>query len=161
MFPNHQDMAKFLLPLAALLLWGSDMSAQSMMRVHLHGRNPVDFPVGQIDSVTFATVEEEPVQKGTLAGTWYWEGREQGYSETLTFNADGTFTCLDHYFDYGLDSSTYGIYMFFGSMLSMRSNGYGYSRFYQWMVTELTAKRLKVLTRMGSFTYMREGMNDE
>lgn len=137
------------------------MSAQSMMRVHLHGRNPVDFPVGQIDSVTFATVEEEPVQKGTLAGTWYWEGREQGYSETLTFNADGTFTCLDHYFDYGLDSSTYGIYMFFGSMLSMRSNGYGYSRFYQWMVTELTDQCLTVLTRMGSFTYMREGMNDE
>lgn len=148
-------MAKFLLPLAALLLGISNVSAQSVMRVHLQGRNPVDFPVEQIDSIALVTAEEESAQKGTLVGTWRWESREQGYSETLTFNADGTFTCLDHYFDYGFDSSTYGIYMFFGSMLSMRSNGYGYSRFYQWMVTELTDLRLTVLTRMGSFTYMR------
>ena len=45
--------------------------------------------------------------------------------------------------------------MFFGSMLNLRSNGYGYNRYYQWMVTELTEEKLTVLTKMGSFTYTK------
>lgn len=116
----------------------------------------MDIPIEQIDSVNFVTIDDVQTQEVSLIGTWYWESQEQGYSETLTFNADGSFTCVDHYFEYGFDSSTYGTYMFFGSMLNLRSNGYGYNRFYQWMVTELTETRLTVLTRMGSYTYNRQ-----
>lgn len=129
--------------------------AQNTMRVALKDGSCMDIPIEQIDSVTFVTTENEKPQDVSLVGTWYWESQEQGYSETLTFNADGRFTCLDHYFGYGFDNSTYGTYMFFGSMLNLRSNGYGYNRFYQWMVTELTETRLTVLTQMGSYTYTR------
>lgn len=131
------------------------LSAQNTMRVALKDGTCVDIPIEQIDSVTFVTTEEGETQSVSLVGTWYWESQEQGYSETLTFNADGSFTCLDRYFGYGFDSSTYGTYMFFGSMLNLRSNGYGYNRYYQWMVTELTESKLTVMTRMGSFTYTR------
>lgn len=135
------------------------LTAQNTMRVSFKNGTSVDFPIEQLDSITFIDVEDEPSQKVTLVGTWYWENVEQGYSETLTFNSDGSFTCVDHYFGYGFDSSTYGTYMFFGSMLNLRSNGYGYNRFYQWMVTELTETRLTVLTPMGSYTYSRQNKN--
>lgn len=142
-----------------LLLGITTTSAQNTMRVTFKNGTSVDFPIEQLDSITFVYVEDEPFQKVTLEGTWYWESVEQGYSETLTFNSDGSFTCVDHYFGYGFDSSTYGTYMFFGSMLNLRSNGYGYYRFYQWMVTELTETRLTVLTPMGSYTYIRQNKN--
>lgn len=136
-----------------LLLGITTMSAQNTMRVSLKDGTPVDIPIEQIDSVTFVTVEREQPREVTLVGTWYWESRERGYSETLTFNADGSFTCIDHYFGYDFDSTTYGTYMFFGSILNLRSNGYGYSLFHQWMVTELTETKLSVMTKMGRFTY--------
>lgn len=142
-----------------LLLGITTMSAQNTMRVSFKNGTSVDFPIEQVDSITFVYVEDEPFQKVTLESTWYWESVEQGYSETLTFNSDGSFTCVDHYFGYGFDSSTYGTYMFFGSMLNLRRNGYGYYRFYQWMVTELTETRLTVLTPMGSYTYSRQNKN--
>lgn len=144
-----------ILLLILLLVCASMLSAQNTMRVSLKDGTCVDIPIEQIDSVTFVTTEEGESQSVSLVGTWYWESLEQGYSETLTFNAVGSFTCLDHYFGYGFDSSTYGTYMFFGSMLNLRSNGYGYSRYYQWMVTELTESKLTVMTKMGSFTYTR------
>lgn len=144
---------KILLLVVLLLSSANALSAQNTMRVSLKNGTSVDFPIEQIDSITFVDVEDDPSQKVTLVGTWYWESIGQGYSETLTFNADGTFTCLDHYFEYGFDGSTYGTYMFFGSMLNLRSNGYGYYRFHQWMVTDLTETKLSVMTKMGRFTY--------
>lgn len=128
------------------------MLAQNAMRVSLKDGACVDIPIEQIDSVNFVIVTDEQEEQGTLIGAWYWGSQEKGYSETLTFNTDGSFICIDHYFGYDCDSSTYGTYMFFGSMLNLRSNGYGYKRFYQWMVTELTETRLTVLTKMGSYT---------
>lgn len=131
-----------------------ETEAQNTMRVTQKDGAVLDLPIANVDNITFVTVEE---QEGAISicGTWKWVGVEEGYSETLTFNADGTFTCVDNFFAYGFDNQTYGTYMFFGSMLNMRSNGYGYSRFYQWMVTELTEEKLTVLTKMGSFTYTR------
>ena len=131
-----------------------DAEAQNTMRVVQKEGTVIDIPIENVDSITFVTVEE-PEGKATICGTWKWVCLEEGYSETLTFNADGTFTCIDIYFAYGFDSQTYGTYMFFGSMLNLRSNGYGYNRYYQWMVTELTEEKLTVLTKMGSFTYTK------
>ena len=131
-----------------------DAEAQNMMRVAQKDGTIIDIPIANVDSITFITVEE-PEGKASICGTWKWVGLEEGYSETLTFYADGAFTCVDNYFAYGFDSQTYGTYMFFGSMLNLRSNGYGYNRYYQWMVTELTEEKLTVLTKMGSFTYTK------
>lgn len=136
-----------------LLLGIITMSAQNTMRVSLKDGTSVDIPIEQIDSVTFVIVEKEQPHEVSLVGTWYWESLERGYSEILTFNVDGSFTCIDHYFGYDFDSTTYGTYMFFGSILNLRSNGYGYSLFHQWMVTELTETKLSVMTKMGRFTY--------
>lgn len=147
-------LLQLLASLALTLCCSQTVKAQNVMRITQKNGAQMDIPLTEIDSLTFITAEE-PEEETTLIGTWYWVSQEQGYSETLTFNADGSFTCLDHYFGYGFDSSTYGTYMFFGSMLNMRSNGYGYNRFYQWMVTELTAEKLTVLTKMGSFTYAK------
>lgn len=131
-----------------------EAEAQNTMRVSQKDGTVIDIPIENVDSITFVNVEE-PEGKASICGTWKWVGLEEGYSETLTFNADGTFTCVDNYFAYGFDSQTYGTYMFFGSMLNLRSNGYGYYRYYQWMVTELTEEKLTVLTKMGSFTYTK------
>lgn len=144
------------LTLILLLLSVITVLAQNTMRVSLKDGTCVDIPIEQIDSVNFVIVTDEQEEQVSLIGTWYWESQEQGYSETLTFNADCSFVCKDHYFEYGFDSSTYGTYMFFGSILNLRSNGYGYNRFYQWMVTELTETRLTVLTKMGSYTYIKQ-----
>lgn len=144
-------MIRYSLSLIFLILSMVATSAQNTMRVSLKDGSLVDIPIEQIDSVSFVTVAKE--QRRELIGTWYWESKERGYSETLTFNADGSFTCIDHYFGYDFDSTTYGTYMFFGSILSLRSNGYGFSLFHQWMVTELTETKLSVMTKMGRFTY--------
>lgn len=149
-------MKKKALLLLLLLVNTIGLPAQNTMRVSLKDGSFIDLPIAQIDSVGFVATEEDQTPDVSLIGTWYWVSQEQGYSETLTFNADGSFTCVDHYFGYGFDSSTYGTYMFFGSMLNLRSNGYGYNRFYQWMVTELSETRLTVLTKMGSYTYIRQ-----
>lgn len=148
---NNKVLLLFLLLANAMSLF-----AQNTMRGSLNNGTCVDIPIDQVDSVTFVTVEKEQLRKVSLVGTWYWVSQEQGYSETLTFNAEGGFTCTDHYFGYDFGTSTYGTYMFFGSMLILRSNGYGYNRYYQWMVTELTETRLTVLTKMGSYTYIRQ-----
>lgn len=154
-------MKRNLLFIILLLENAMGVFAQNTMRVLMKDGTCMDIPVVQIDSVTFVSVEEEQNQNVSLLGTWYWESHEQGYSETLTFNADGSFICVDHYFGYGFDSSTYGAYMFFGSMLNIRSNGYGYNRFYQWMVTELTESRLTVMTKMGNYTYIKRNAKSD
>lgn len=128
--------------------------AQNIMRVSQNDGTILDIPIAKVDSITFVTVDE-PENTISICGIWKWIGIEEGYSETLTFNADGTFTCTDKFFAYGFDSQTYGTYMFFGSILNLRSNGYGYNRFYQWLVKELTDEKLTVLTKMGSFTYKK------
>lgn len=139
-----------------LLLFGIvALQAQNVMRIALSDGKLMEIPVAQIDSVSFVTVEEEAAPTVSLVGTWYWENQLWGYSETVNFNADGSFTCVDHFFEYGFDTSTYGTYYLFGSILNIHSNGYGYNRFYQWMVMELTESKLTVMTPEGSFTYTR------
>lgn len=149
-------MSRFLsLILGGLLsLLCIDTEAQNTMRVTQKDGTVIDIPIENVDSITFVTTEK-PEGSISICGTWKWIGQEEGYSETLTFNADGTFTCVDYYYAYGFDSQTYGTYMFFGSMLNLRSNGYGYNRNYQWMVTGLTEEKLTVLTKMGTFTYTK------
>lgn len=140
----------------AMLMGCLSVGAQSVMRVTQKDGTHVDIPVSEIDSISFVSADGVGEHEVSLVGTWKWESREAGYSETLTFNADGSFTCLDHYFDYDADAHTYGTYRFFGAILNLLSNGYGYRQLHQWMVTELTEQRLTVMTKMGSFTYIRQ-----
>lgn len=151
---TNDNLKQILSAVLFFLLFSLGVQSQNVMRVVQKDGTVLDVPIANIDSVTFVTVEK-PEQEVAIVGTWQWVGVEEGYSETLTFNADGSFTCLDHYFAYGFDTQTYGTYMFFGSMLNLWSNGYGYNRFYQWMVTELTEEKLSVMTKMGRFTYSR------
>lgn len=73
----------------------------------------------------------------------------------LTFNGDGTYTGYDNYFTYGFDTMTYGRYALHGVMLSLQSNGFGYSHRYTWYITGLTQNALDVMTKMGRYTYYR------
>lgn len=155
--PNLVDNMKRYISIILSFILASlciDAEAQNTMRVAQKDGTVIDIPISNVDSITFVTVDD-PESKVSICGTWKWVGQEEDYSETLTFNDDGSFTCVDYYFAYGFDSQTYGTYMFFGSMLNLRSNGYGYNRYYQWMVTELTEEKLTVLTKMGNFTYTK------
>lgn len=130
--------------------------AQNTLRIHYKDGTWVDIPINTIDSLTVVEGEGEtmPVQ-ATLAGSWLWGGMEQGYYELLTFNDDHTYTGYDNYFTYGFDMQTFGWYSYFGTMLTLQSNGYGYQWRYNWFVSALTDNALSVVTRTGPFTYYR------
>ena len=72
-----------------------EAEAQNTMRVSQKDGTVIDIPIENVNSITFVNVEE-PEGKASICGTWKWVGLEEGYSETLTFNADGTFTCVDN-----------------------------------------------------------------
>lgn len=111
--------------------------------------------IEQIDSITFVDGSELSVNEGRLVGSWLWGDTEAGYYELLTFNDDKTYTGYDNYFTYGFDTMTYGWYIHMGNMLKLQSNGFGYSRRYNWFVIGLTGNALDVMTKMGRFTYYR------
>ena len=138
----------------SLLVCGVSLMAQNTMRVHYKDGRDSDISISQIDSVTFiekVTLEEEV----TLIGSWLWGNQEQGYYELLTINEDHTYTGYDNYFTYGFDTTTYGWYSWYGNMLTLQSNGFGYQRLYRWFVTALSGNALEVMTKTGSFTYYK------
>jgi len=124
------------------------------MRINHKDGNVYDIPIKQIDSITFVKKTDE-LQEVSLVGEWFWENRENGYCELLSFNEDRTYTAYDFYLEYGFDTWTYGTYMANGIILNLWSNGYGYRHTYRWFVSTLTENALEVMTQMGGFTYYR------
>ena len=129
--------------------------AQTHIRIHHKGGGHSDVVVEQIDSITFVDGQDVPDSGGILVGSWLWGNADAGYYELLTFNDDKTFMGYDNYFTYGFDSTTYGWYMHYGSMLSLQSNGFGYNRRYNWFLIGLTDNALDVMTKMGRFIYYK------
>ena len=139
-----------------------DSNAQNTMRINYKDGSVYDVPIERIDSITFvnggdAFVSDDNVNTDGigLSGSWLWGDTKAGYYELLTFNEDKTYTGYDNYFTYGFETMTYGWYAQIGSMLTLQSNGYGYNRRYNWLVTALTDYALDVMTKMGRFVYYR------
>ena len=140
--------------ITVMLFCSAAVMAQNAMRIHYKDGTEQDIPIAQIDSVTF--VEQEVTQEEvSLTGTWLWGNKEDGYYELITFNEDHTYTGYDNYFTYGFDTLTYGWYSQYSTMLTLRSNGFGYSRLYNWYIIGLTVNALEVMTKMGQFTYYK------
>lgn len=131
--------------------------AQDVMRIHYKNGGYSDVPLEDIDSLTFVKKGDASTQKDDdyLIGSWLWGNPEAGYYELLTFNENHTYTGYDNYFTYGFDTITYGLYSYYGTMLTLQSNGFGYQRRYNWFVTTLTDNALGVITKMGTFTYYK------
>lgn len=138
--------------ITAMLFFGASVNAQDAMRVHYKDGTMQDIPVAQIDSVTFVD-KEETQEEISLTGNWLWGNQEAGYYELITFSEDHSFTGYDNYFTYGFDTMTYGWYYQYGTMLTLRSNGFGYQRMYNWYIIGLTNNALEVMTKMGAFIY--------
>jgi len=117
----------------------------------------VDIPLSTIDSLTIADSDGSTpaTPDATLIGSWLWGDAAKGYYELITFGNDYTYTGYDNYFTYGFDTQTFGWYSYFGNMLTLQSNGYGYQWRYNWFVNVLTENALTVITRSGPFTYYR------
>lgn len=128
--------------------------SQNAMRIHYKNGTFYDTPIEFVDSVIFVDKESEQ-QDANLVREWFWGNKENGYYEVLSFNEDKTYTAYDYYLDYGFDTWTYGTYFVNGSMLNLRSYGYGYQRVYRWFITALTGNALEVMTQMGLFVYYR------
>jgi len=124
--------------------------AQNTLRVNYNNGTQADIPLADIASLSFVNTTTDTA---TIVGSWLWGSLSEGYYELLTFNADKTYTGYDNFFEYGFDTQTYGLYSFYGAMLTLLSNGVGYQRRYNWYVATLTANALSVMTRMGPFTY--------
>ena len=125
------------------------------MRIHHKGGGYSDVPIEQIDSITFVNGETEQADEVNITGSWLWGDKEAGYYELLTFIDDNTYTGYDNYFTYGFDTMTYGRYALHGALLSLQSNGFGYSHRYTWYIVGLTQNALDVMTKMGRYTYYR------
>jgi hypothetical protein len=128
--------------------------AQNTMRLHYKDGTEQDISISQIDSITFVDkgVSEENV---SLIGSWLWGNKDAGYYELLTFSDDHTYTGYDNYFTYGFDTMTYGWFTWYGNMLTLQSNGFGYQRIYNWFIVGLTSNALEVMTKMGAYTYYK------
>ena len=129
--------------------------AQDTMRIHYKNGEHSDVAIEQVDSITFVKGGDAHAAEVSLVGAWMWGNQEQGYYELLTINDDHTYTGYDNYFSYGFDLMTYGWWAQIGAMVTLRSNGFGYQRRYNWYITELTENALGVMTKMGPFTYYK------
>ena len=138
----------------AMLLFSVTLVAQNTMRVHYKDGTEQDIFISQIDSVTFVD-KGAPEESVSLTGGWLWGNKDAGYYELLTFSDDHTYTGYDNYFTYGFDTMTYGWYTWYGNMLTLQSNGFGYQRIYNWFIVGLTSNALEVMTKMGPFTYYK------
>lgn len=145
-------LVKYMLLIAAFI--SIQGVAQNTIRIHYNNGSTCDFPICDVDSITFI-VGNADKQEPKLFGAWLWGDSVAGYYELLTFNDDNTYTGYDNYFTYGFDTMTYGWYMQIGSMLTLQSNGYGYNRSYNWFLMGLTDNALDVMTKMGRFVYYK------
>lgn len=148
------DMKRLIYTLLMMCLF-TGIEAQNTVRIHYKDGGYADVPMAKIDSLTFIKAEAEETEEATLIGSWLWGKQGADYYELLTFNQDHTYTGYDNYYTYGFDTQTYGWYSYYGAMLTLQSNGFGYNRRYNWFVTTLTANALEVMTKMGPFTYYR------
>lgn len=133
----------------------SALYAQTHMRVHFKDGGHSDVQVEEIDSITFVDGSNVPMGEFGLIGCWLWGDVEAGYFELLTFNKDKTYIGYDNYFTYGFSTETYGWYWLHGTMLTLQSSGFGYSRHFNWFVIGLTDNALEVMTKNGRFVYYR------
>ena len=128
--------------------------AQTYMRIHQKDGKHLDVMTEQIDSITFVDTEEQSIET-ELKGCWLWGNFEAGYYELLTFNDDKTYVGYDNYFTYGFDTTTYGFFSLYSTLLTLWSNGFGYQHRYNWYITGLSTNALSVMTKTGPFTYYR------
>ena len=124
------------------------------MRIHQKDGKHLDVMTEQIDSITFVDTEEQSIET-ELKGCWLWGNFEAGYYELLTFNDDKTYVGYDNYFTYGFDTTTYGFFSLYSTLLTLWSNGFGYQHRYNWYITGLSTNALSVMTKAGPFTYYR------
>ena len=143
-----------IISILALLFCSGSLMAQNTMRIHYKDGTKQDISISQIDSVTFVD-KEVPEDNVSLTGSWLWGNKDVGYYELLTFSEDHTYTGYDNYFSYGFDTMTYGWFSWYGNMLTLQSNGYGYQRRYNWFIMGLTSNALEVMTKMGAYTYYK------
>lgn len=132
--------------------------SQNTMRVHYKSGTELDIPIAEIDSVTFVNKEapdDGEVGDMSLYASWLWGSKEDGYYELLTFNDDYTYTGYDNYFMFGFDTITYGWFTWYGNMLTLQSNGFGYRWMYNWFITGLVENALSVMTPHGPYTYYK------
>ena len=142
--------------IALILCHSIPIVSQNTMRIHYKDETDQDIAISQVDSITFVEKDSQDEEDNvTLTGSWLWAKKEAGYYELLTFNADQTYTGYDYYFSYGFETQTYGWYSLYGNMLTLQSNGFGYRRRYNWIVTGLSGNALEVMTNMGAYTYYR------
>lgn len=138
-FQAHRNILKRVwFAVALLYVCCLNLSAQSHMRIHYKDGDSADVPIEQIDSITFVNSETGQTDEVSITGSWLWGDKEAGYYELLTFNGDNTYTGYDNYFTYGFDTMTYGQYAPHGALLSLQSNGFGYSHRHTWYVVDLT-----------------------
>ena len=140
-----------------IIMWClfAHMQAQDNVRIYYKNRAHIDIPITEIDSLTFADSDTVSIVDAELTGSWLWGSAEKGYYELLSFNKDHTYTAYDNYFTYGFDTTTYGFYSQYITMLTLWSNGFGYQHRYNWYITGLSPNALSVMTKMGPFTYYR------
>ncbi len=152
-----RSLTNIVRPLFFLALMSCINSAwcQNTMQITYTDGSKQDIRLDKIQDITFTDQPGGSAADASLYGTWVWGKRESGYYEVITFNDDGTYVGNDCYFEYGFNSQTYGTYIHSGIMLNLRSNGYGYQRWYRWFVTNLTANALEVMTPNGQFVYYR------
>ncbi len=153
-FSKHR-LTSLLWTIFTATLFISESYAQTHMRIHLKGGDHSDIPIEQIDSITFVDGGDAYTDETGLAGSWLWGNTESGYYELLTFNEDKTYTGYDNYFAYGIDTTTYGWYGLYGTLLTLQSNGFGYRRRYQWYMMGVTDNALDVMTKTGRFVYYK------
>lgn len=137
-----------------LLFMCFQSEAQTYMRIHQKDGKHLDVMTEQIDSITFVDTEEQSIET-ELKGCWLWGNFEAGYYELLTFNDDKTYVGYDNYFTYGFDTTTYGFFSLYSTLLTLWSNGFGYQHRYNWYITGLSTNALSVMTKAGPFTYYR------
>lgn len=144
----------YVFTIACLLTTGKSL-CQTDIRVYFHNGHNEDFPIEEIDSISFVDKDDETHTEISLLGSWLYGSTEMGYYELLTFNEDRSYLGYDNYFTYGLETETFGWYFDMGNMLTLQSNGFGYQRTHRWFVTSRTKNALEVMTQMGRFVYYK------
>lgn len=146
---------QWVLAAVGLMACSTTVQGQNTMQIHYSDGKVQRVPIAQVDSISFTDEGEIENVTVKLACSWLWADVEAGYYELLTLGEDGAFTCYDHFFSYGYETTTYGRYTLRGTLLTLLANGPGYSRRNEWFVTGLSANALEVRTRLGAFVYYR------
>lgn len=151
-------MRAMYIDLIILALFTMSAKSQNTMRVHYNNGTELDIPIAEINCVTFVnkdTLDGGKEGEVSLYTSWLWGNKEAGYYELLTFNDDYTYKGYDNYFTFGFDTMTYGWFTWYGNMLTLQSNGFGYRWMYKWFISGLVENALSVMTPHGPYTYYK------